>query len=190
MSEFWDPRCEPNYDPIKRDQDYRDNQMNNFIPDAPFDAFSEPSGDKRWWYTELYKHFNLEWMGREPDRFSPHNLVEENQINLAILEGRLEPRNQSERLIRDLIDKARPKAQWPQKWVTCRICKSDWRPPGYPAGKQTKFTDAINSHQLIDSAGYIWLWPNLCQPCADRREAKLKPAKAKTKLPYKDPPSV
>jgi hypothetical protein len=161
--------------------------MKDYIPIAQFDPFDSPIGDRRWWYREAYKrHGGLEWQGPEPDLFSPHTGTEENLIKLAILEGLMEPRNHFEDLHRILIAMPQTKVNWPKKWVTCKRCKCDWTCTGYPAGKQSKFTDQINCHQLIDESGYVWFWPNICLACADYREAKpVKTIKIERK--YKSP---
>jgi hypothetical protein len=164
--------------------------MKDYIPDSKFDPFDTPVGDRRWWYREAYnRHGGMEWQGPAPDLFSPHTFSEENEIKQAILEGLLEPRNEFEDLHRGLIAFPRIRAEWPTKWVTCKRCESEWLCTGYPAGKQTKFTDEIKAHQLKDKAGYLWLWPNICQPCADYREAKpVKRVKVERKVKelYKD----
>jgi len=140
--------------------------MIDYLPSAKFDINSEPT-----------------------DEYSPHTLEEENEMKQAILEGYLKPRNQYEIIHQSQICHPRPKAEWPQKWVTCKKCRCDWRCTGYPAGRQTKFSDQIRSHQLVDRDGFLWLWPNICQPCADFREAKPAPKakiEKKVKQPYKD----
>jgi hypothetical protein len=154
--------------------------MKDFFPEAQFDPFDPPAGDKRWWYKEAYnRHGGLEWKGPEPDIFSPHTGTEEFQIQQAILEGLLEPRNQYEDYHRSQIAEPRPKSEWPVKWVQCKRCKCDYSCTGYPAGKQSKFTNEIKCHQLVDKAGYVWFWPNVCQACADYKDSFKIPKKPK-----------
>lgn len=168
--------------------------MRDYIPEARFNPSDQPIGDQRWWYKQHFEHrSDLGWQGPEPDKFSPHNLAEENEIKKAILEGRLEPRNHFEQIHRSLIAAPRPSSHWPTKWVTCRKCGCEWNCIGNPAGKQNKFTDemAAGCYQLHDKDGYLWIWPMICQPCADRREAKPKttvpsPAKRVTRSPIVD----
>jgi hypothetical protein len=153
--------------------------MKDYIPDAQFNPLDEPIGDRRWWCQDHYRsRTDLPWSGESPDTFSPHTQSEEKQIKHAIIQGLLKPRNRFEELHLSLIDKPILRADWPKKWVTCRKCKCDWTCTGYPAGKQSQFTDSISCHQLIDKEGYVWFWPTLCQTCADIREAKpMKPLK-------------
>jgi hypothetical protein len=153
--------------------------MKDYIPESQFNPLDEPIGDRRWWYKKHYEQVTgVDWQGEGPDAFSPHTLSEENKIRWAILQGTLQPRNRFEEDVLSLIEYPRHRSEWPKKWVTCRKCKCDWTCTGYPAGKQTKFTDSINCHQLVEKSGYVWFWPNLCQTCADIREAKpMKPLK-------------
>lgn len=148
----------------------------DYLPNAPFDVNDEPRGDKRWFNQALYLRHGWHWLGKTPSKYSPHTGTEEREIQEAILTGKLKPRNEHERKFRDQIALPRPKEFWPEKWVTCKICGCDWKQRGFPAGKQNKFTDHITSHQLVDESGMVWLWPNICQPCGDKRDAKPRKA--------------
>lgn len=136
----------------------------------------EPIGDRRLWYKNLYASRGMTWNGPEPDEFSPANREEEIEINEGLLDGTFTPRNDYEKRYVAFMKGPHPRDGRPVKTVKCKNCGCEWKLAGYPAGKQTKFTDEINCHQLIDKNKCVWLWPNLCQPCADRREAKpIKP---------------
>ena len=163
--------------------------MKDFIPDAPFNQYDEPIGDKRWWYHELYRRSNWVWNGPEADIYSPHTRTEEAEIEKALLAGVITPRNEKESLYLDFMGGISKMAERPKKWCICRNCGVEWQVTGFPAGKKLVSLSTTLKGEKVSGYQGRWLFPNLCIPCDDhlfpKRIPKSKPPK--NRLPSADP---
>lgn len=140
----------------------------------------EPIGDRRAWYQKLFARVGMEWGGADPDVYSPVDRQEELQINEALLEGTLQPRNEWERRYLGFMGGPHRIAARPKQWIVCKLCKSEWQVDGYPAG-QTAALAGIGRDR--------WLWPNICECCADKPKPKPVAADSpqkRRKDPYAD----
>lgn len=154
--------------------------MNQYIPDAGFDINDEPVGDKRWWFQEIYRRNGTAWWGAKPDQFSPHTRTEELAIEVALLTGKIPPRNDHEANYLNFIGGV-IKSQRPTKKCACKRCGNVWVAKGWPAGSIQVSATRID--------GKRWLFPNICLACDDLMLAKPehKPreiSKEKTNDPY------
>lgn len=146
----------------------------------------EPRGDKRRFYYLMGRRHEFPWGGPEPDPASPGTKSEEDNVNAELLEGTREPRTDWERRYLAFMGGPHPKAERPKKWIKCQVCGSEYLQIGYPAGTTLSMATAGERTEH-------WLYPNRCQACADRRDAKpapplrVLPPPMQTNLPYKDP---
>jgi hypothetical protein len=107
------------------------------------------------------------------------NRAEEDRILERILEGELQPRNDWEEAYLSFMGGPFPKASRPKKVVECCKCHTRWEATGYPSGRYAEGN---------------WLWPTICECCADFMDALALAKKAKQPSwdgsgrsdPYKD----
>jgi hypothetical protein len=155
--------------------------MKDFIPDAAFDLDNQPVGDQRWWFTEIYRRSDLMWGGPVPDQYSPHTRDEEMEIEKALLEGLISPRNEYEKRYLDFVEGPWYLAVRPKRWCVCHKCGVEWQSVGFPAGRLKRFNVALG--EIIEGYPGRWFFPNRCTPCDDRIQAR---AMRQGRLPYAD----
>lgn len=118
-----------------------------------------PIMDTRLWFQELHRSMGSTWTGPNPEEHSPFTYDQEIQGLKDVLFGVRPPRTTIETRYLDFMDGVQKQGE--KKWITCKMCSTEFSSHGFPAGH--------GSH----------LYPTICNSCADRRDARPVPKPTK-----------
>lgn len=119
-------------------------------------TYDRPVGDSSLWLQNQAETERRVYYGPQPERHSPATRAEEERAFFEVLYGRRLPRTGAERAFLRFMGGVRDEP--PQKWITCKTCKTDFKARGYPARLPTSPP----------------LYPDVCVACGEEMSAGLR----------------